>query len=95
MSNYTGNFLTFGEATKAAQNGEKIAREGWNGMNMFAYIIPQHYKESSNEIERKYFGDGVLVEHRAKWALKTAQNDIASWTPSGSDTLARDWYIVE
>ncbi|WP_220271858.1 Thoeris anti-defense Tad2 family protein [Moraxella bovis] len=35
------------------------------------------------------------MPYRAYLALKTAQNDVATWTPSVSDTLAEDWVIVE
>jgi hypothetical protein len=35
-----------------------------------------------------------MVPYRAYWALKTAQNDVAPWAPSGSDSLAEDWELV-
>jgi hypothetical protein len=43
---------------------------------------------------KQHFGENSLVLYRAYWALKTAQEDIATWTPSGSDTLAEDWLIL-
>ena len=30
--------MKFGEAIECARNGKKIAREGWNGKNMYVYM---------------------------------------------------------
>jgi len=32
---------------------------------------------------------------RPAFMLKTAQEDVAYWTPSTSDILAEDWIILE
>lgn len=88
------NAMNFGLATEAAKQGKKIARVGWNGQGMFAYIVPSNSYPASTQVMKDYF-KGELVPYRAYWALKTAQNDIATWAPSGSDSLAEDWMIVE
>lgn len=87
--------LTFGQATEAAKNGKRVARTGWNGSGMFAYIVPAASYPAQTEAAKKYFGENAMVPYRAYWALKTAQEDVATWTPSGSDTLAEDWVILE
>lgn len=86
--------LTFGLAVEAAKKGMKVARKGWNGSNMFAYIVPANSYPAATKIAKEYWGEN-LVPYRAYWALKTAQEDVATWTPSGSDTLAEDWFIVD
>lgn len=85
--------LTFGQATEAAKVGKRIARSGWNGQGMFAYIVPAASYPAQTEAAKQCFGD--MVPYRAYWALKTAQNDVATWHPSGSDSLAEDWYILD
>lgn len=87
--------LNFGQAIEAAKQGKKIAREGWNGSGMFAYIVPAQSYPAQTEIAKSYFGENAMVPYRAYWALKTAQEDIATWTPSGSDTLAEDWIVLD
>ncbi len=84
--------LTFGEATAAALEGKAVSRAGWNGQGMFAYIVPAAEYKAETEVARIHFGE--KVPYRAYWALKTAQNDVAMWSPSGSDTLATDWIII-
>ena len=85
--------LKFGEALELAKRGFRIARAGWNGQGMYAYIVPAASYPAQTEHAKKEFGD--MVPYRAYWALKTAQNDVATWTPSGSDTLAEDWVVYE
>jgi hypothetical protein len=85
----------FGQAIEAAVQGKKVARSGWNGQNMFAYIVPAASYPAQTGVAKEHFGENALVPYRAYWALKTAQEDVATWTPSGSDTLAEDWCIVD
>jgi len=85
--------LTFGQATEAAKQGKRVARLGWNGSGMFAYIVPAASYPAQTDVAKRFFGD--MVPYRAYWALKTAQNDVATWAPSGSDSLAEDWCILE
>lgn len=87
--------VDFGEAIKAAKKGKKVARKGWNGSGMFAYIVPAASFPALTEIAKKHFGEDGLVPYREYWALKTAQEDVATWAPSGSDSLAEDWLILE
>lgn len=87
------NKVNFGTAIEAAKQGKKVTREGWNGAKMFAYIVPAASYPAQTEAAKETFGE--LVPYRAYWALKTAQNDIAMWSPSGSDSLAEDWVILD
>jgi hypothetical protein len=82
----------------------KVARKGWNGKNMFAYIVggEEVNGELLNSSARKHVyplltgpTDETRIELRPYFELKTAQNDIAKWAPSGSDALAEDWEIAE
>lgn len=87
----------FGSAVTLAKLGDKVARRGWNGADMFVYYVPAaSYPIQRNNLETL---GGMFPEDRAPYreylALKTAQNDIATWAPSCSDALAEDWYVVE
>jgi hypothetical protein len=87
--------VTFGEATDAAKSGKRVARKGWNGQGMFAYIVPSASYPAQTGVAKEHFGENALVPYRAYWALKTAQEDVATWSPSGSDSLAEDWVILD
>lgn len=86
---------TFGDAIEAAKKGYKVSRVGWNGSGMFAYIVPKASYPAQTGVAKSHFGENAMVPYRAYWALKTAQEDIATWAPSGSDSLAEDWCTIE
>lgn len=85
--------VDFGEAIRLLKDGEKLSRLGWNGSGMYAYYVPANSYPAITDVAKKEFGEG-LVPYRAYLALKTAQNDIATWNPSTSDCLAEDWFVV-
>lgn len=89
--------LDFGLAIVAAKAGKKIARVGWNGNGMFVYYVPAAAYTPMTEIGKEIAGLGVenKVQYREYLALKTAQGDVATWAPSGSDSLAEDWVILD
>jgi hypothetical protein len=89
----SGNF-DFGAALPLLKLGFKVARTGWNGSGMFAYMVPANSYPAVTDAIKSHFGDDALVPYRAYLALKTAQNDVATWVPSGSDILAEDWALV-
>ena len=89
----SGNF-SFGHAIELAKQGKRVARKGWNGAGMFAYVVQANeYPALSDHIKGMFPND--MVPYRAYWALKTAQNDVATWAPSASDSLAEDWCVVD
>lgn len=82
----------FGMAIRELKNGKKVARNGWNGKNMFIYYIPANSYAASTDVARMYFGD--IVPYEAYIAMKTVQNTAVPWLASQTDILAEDWYIV-
>ena len=87
--------MNFGKALELLKSGMKVARIGWNGIGMFAYLVPAASYLAQTRVAKEHFGDGAMVPYRAYLALKTAQGDIATWAPSCSDVLAEDWVVVE
>lgn len=82
---------TFGQAVDALKAGHRVFREGWNGKGMYLYHVPAQSYPAQTEAAKVQFGD--MVPYREYLALKTAQNDVATWSPSSSDVLANDWII--
>lgn len=85
--------LDFGQAILMARRGFRVARKGWNGKNMFVYIVTANkYPAAMNAIIGVFSDD--MVPYREYWAIKAADNTVAPWSPSGSDSLANDWEVV-
>lgn len=86
--------MDFGDALRAMKAGKRVARAGWNGKSMFAYLVPAASYPVQTGAAREHFGEGAMVPYRAYLALKTVDDDVATWAPSASDALAEDWEIV-
>lgn len=82
-----------GTAVDVVQAGKKIARQGWNGRNMFVYYVPAGNWKAVTPIAEENFGAHVPYNHYL--AIKNPDGTVSTWAPSGSDALAKDWYIVE
>ena len=87
--------LSFGGALEALKSGKKIARVGWNGSGMFAYLVPGSQFKVNRAPLLGIYPEGTDINDRPHIDLKTADGSIATWSPSGSDVLAEDWYVVE
>lgn len=91
--------LDFSEALELLKSGNKVARAGWNGKNMFAVLSPGKKQLPSAQFFNKDLAAtaeslGGFMDVRPTLMLKTAHDDVAYWVPSCSDLLADDWEVV-
>ena len=87
------SLMHFEDALYMLKGGSKIARDGWNGKNMWLYLVPANEYPAQTKAAAMHFGP--MVPYRAYIAMKTAQNDVVPWVASQSDILAEDWRTVE
>lgn len=85
--------LTFGDALTVIKQGGKVAREGWNGSGMFVYHVPSNVYKTQTPVAKESFGDEIRYSQYL--ALYNVNKEVAVWTPSTSDVLQEDWYVVE
>jgi hypothetical protein len=88
--------MTFGLAIEAMKRGQKVARAGWNGKNMFLYYVPANEYPAQRNVLQTMVGvfENDMVPYGAYIAMKTAQNNVVPWLASQTDMLANDWSIV-
>ena len=72
--------MNFGQAIEMLKSGKKVAREGWNGKNM--YLELQRPDEHSKMTLPYIY-------------MRTAQGDFVPWLASQTDMLSEDWVTVE
>lgn len=92
--------MTFGLAIEAMKKGLKVSRTGWNGSGIFAVLSPGKKGLPASDffnphLSKHALAIGGVMDVRPEFMLKTAQEDVAYWAPSGSDCLGEDWYIVD
>lgn len=83
----------FGVALDAIKQGNKIAREGWNGKGMFLF----YNNGRLNTISYKALKAGIIenaLEVAPFILMKTADNKLVPWLASQTDVLAEDWIII-
>lgn len=96
--------MNFGQAIEQMKNGHKLAREGWNGKNMFVVLMPalklpahssQELGAKVNDRTAKYIGEDTPLDSQPYFAMFTAQGKWQpGWLASQSDMLAEDWFIA-
>jgi hypothetical protein len=89
--------MTFGLALEALKMGQKVARKGWNGKDMWVILTPGRIVE---ELEPNSFYDKCGFEapvaingHIDMRAADGAM--VVGWLASQTDMLAEDWHIVD
>ena len=84
--------LNFGQALEQLKLGSKVAREGWNGKDMYLY-------KANQELPYPPLADGEkweegVFEKSEFIVMKTADKKLIPWLASQTDLLAEDWTIV-
>jgi hypothetical protein len=80
--------LDFGEILVFLKKGSTVARVGWNGKNMFAFMMPAESVSTAQVIEELPVPKAV----RKHYVSQFSHN---GWRPTLPDLLANDWYIVD
>lgn len=86
--------LNFSQALEAIKAGAKIARAGWNGKDMFVFLV----KGSTFTVNRPplnvIYPEGTEVNYRSHIDMKTVDGSIVPWVASQTDLLAEDWVTI-
>lgn len=88
--------MNFGEALEVLKNGERVARSGWNGKNMWLAYMPGMTIPAGqvNTRTRKFIPEGD-VTIGGYIVMYTAQGVWqAGWLASQMDMLADDWEVL-
>ncbi len=89
--------LTFGGALEAMNQGERVAREGWNGKGMYVLIMDGYKTTPANKMTREKHGlkKGEAVSIAPYFVMKTATGVLQpGWLASQADMLATDWEVI-
>lgn len=93
LVHYTG--MNFGEALLCLKSNRRVARKGWNGKNMFIYLVPG----STFKVDRPpllgIYPEGHEINYLPHIDMKTAGGECVPWLASQTDILADDWETAE
>ena len=84
-----------GWAVKQMDHGSRVRRAGWNGKNMFLFLVPGSTFTVNRPPLLGIYPEGTVIHYHAHVDMRTATGDIVPWLCSQTDLLARDWEIAE
>jgi len=89
--------MDFGDAIRELKDGNRVARKGWNGKDMWLAHMPSMVvpADKVNDRTRRHVAEGDLVvgEYIVMWTAQGVWQP--GWLASQPDMLADDWEIVE
>ena len=93
LDKYETSAMSFGMAIRAAKNGKRVARHGWNGSGMYVFLAFEPDFVTDADISAF---DQQEVEVGDMLVMKTANDTFQpGWLASQADMLAEDWFVVE
>jgi len=87
--------LNFSEALGMLKNGNRVAREGWNGKGMFIYLVQGSRFKVNKAPLLGFYEEGTEIKYLPHIDMKTADGSFVPWLASQSDLLAEDYVLVE
>lgn len=84
-----------GWAIKQLFNGQRICRSGWNGKNMFLFLVPGSQFEVDRPPLLGIYLPGTVIDYRPRIDLKGVDGSISTWNPTCNDVLATDWELAK
>ncbi len=79
VTRYPPTNYSFAAALYGLRDGDRMARVGWNGQNMYIHLqVPNAKSKMTLPYIYMYTGKG----------------DLVPWVASQTDILAEDWFVV-
>lgn len=86
--------LTFSAALDAVKSGQRAARQGWNGKDMFIFLVPGSKFTVNRAPLLGIYPEGTEIIYHGHIDMKTAQGYVVPWLASQADLLADDWALI-
>lgn len=86
--------MNFSQALEEIKAGKKVARSGWNGKNMFVFLVPGSRFTVNRAPLLGIYPEGTEIDYNAHVDMRTATGQIVPWLVSQTDLLADDWDAV-
>lgn len=86
--------MSFGDAIDRLKTGQRMARTGWNGKNMYlAYqpAYPDGIPINYNTAKATGQPEGTICRFLPYIMMRTADGSFVPWLASQTDILSEDW----
>lgn len=83
--------LEFGKALEFLKKGQRIAREGWHGKDMYLEL---QKPDKNSKMTLPYIYIGIPCQNCAEADEEPSGFNLVPWLASQTDILANDWFVV-
>ena len=83
--------MNFGQAIEVLKTGNKVTRVGWNGKDMFLFLVQGSQFKVYRPPLCGIYPEGTEINYRPHIDMKTVNGEIVPWVASQSDLLEEDW----
>lgn len=87
--------MDFSDILDEIKSGKKVARSGWNGKDMFIFLVPGSQFKVNRAPLLGIYPEGTEIDYCPHIDMKTADGKVVPWLASQTDIMAEDWEIVE
>lgn len=87
--------MNFSDTLNEIKAGKRVARSGWNGKDMFLFLVPGSRFTVNRAPLLGIYPEGTVIEYHAHIDMKTAQGYVVPWLASQADLLAEDWVALD
>ena len=92
--------VNFGTAIEDLKNGKFVQRSGWNGKDMYLWLLPAAMVKAEwckePHLKKLALDNDGEVEALGSIRMKTAESKILTgWLASQTDILSEDWQIIQ
>lgn len=85
---------TIGWAVKQMHNGDCVRRSGWNGKEMYIFLVPGSEFQVNRAPLMGIYPEGTWITYHAHVDMFTADGYVVPWLCSQADLLATDWELA-
>ena len=86
--------LTFSQAVEELKQGKKLTRTGWNGKDMFVFLVPGSTFVVNRAPLLGIYPEGTQITYRPHYDMRYADGTVGVWLASHGDMNSDDWVIV-
>jgi hypothetical protein len=83
--------MDFGQALRLLKQGKRVTRAGWNGKDMFLFLVQGSTFRVNRPPLLGIYPEGTEINYHAHIDMRTATGEIVPWVASQSDILSEDW----
>ncbi len=86
--------MDFSQALVQLKAGERVCRSGWNGKDMFVYLVDGSRFKVNRPPLLGIFPEGTEINYLPHIDMKTVDGSCVPWLANQTDIMADDWEIM-